>query len=159
MSSNQSSRVNQENHESTFVSIQTNRTRGCWFINHHCCSPVSIQLHFRWEDRNPCRQTGNVNTKTHQTQRAAHIGQKYDDPDAHAFAEFCLALYRGNSPLKVGCYTDRCCQSHRPDDVVEDIKSGVDSQKALPLSRCQGTQSGLFRKPKPPGNEQKNGKD
>lgn len=131
------------------------------YMNHHCYADqfVLITLHFGWEDWNSRRQTGNVNAKTHQTRRAAHIGQKYDDPDARAFAEFCLALDRVYNPLKVGCYTDRCCQSHRPDEVVEDIKSGVDSQKALPLPRGQGTQSGLFRKPKPPGNEQKGRND
>lgn len=132
------------------------RKRG---IEYKSTNPISFvivverQHSLAWEDGNSCSQTSNINTKAHKRCRPAHIGQKDDNPDTCTFAKLRLSLNRIYRPFKIGRYTYRRCQSYRSDNVVKDIESGIDSQKTLPLSRCQWAQAGLFRKAKPSENE------
>jgi len=106
-------------------------------------------LRFWYKDRNPGRQTGDVDPETHQACCATDVGKKDDDPNAHTLAEFHLFLDRGDRPVKVGRHTDRYRQPHGTDKAVEDVKAAIDRQKTLPLIWRQRAQPSLFREAKP----------
>lgn len=95
------------------------------------------------EDGDAGGNAGQHDTKGHETERTADVGKKDDDSDRCRLAELRPLLDRVDGPVKVGRHPYRDGEADRTDDVVEQIKSSVDSEEGFPLPRCERAETGL----------------
>lgn len=120
-----------------------------YLLPHNTMHAGWLSLESLWKDGNPCQQTRDVNPETHETRRPTNVGEKDDDRDRGRLVQFRLSLDRFDSLVEIGRHRHRQGEPHRSNEIVKDVKAGVDRQKALPLAGCERTQACLFGKAEP----------
>lgn len=96
------------------------------------------------KDRNTRRQTSQRDSRTHERNRANHIGQKYGDSNRHALVDTKFVLNCINDRIEISCDSNGEPDTNGSNDIIEHPKSCVDGQEGFPLSGCQRGKTCLF---------------